>query len=176
MKKVITSGTGICKGQYGLDTNERNEMEKHQVAVYYCDDGNNIGAVISLEEQKKSVCEKLEANPEWKISTIYLESQGSRERTALQRMLEDAEKHCFDILLAESAFSFSRDVNEAVNVITLLQNSGINVILLLEKTSNPVTLPNLVVRYLAMAAQSWKTPWVTEKISSDRQTDMVDGG
>ena len=166
---------GICERQHDLSANEKAIIERYRVAVYYCDNGYNIGAVISPEDQVKSVFKEMKANPHWKTSSIYIDSQNSRERAALHQMLKDAENHSFDILLAESAFSFSEDLCEAVNVIEQLQNAGVHVILLLEKINRHMTLSDICLKYLAAAAQSWATTVEIGSNGPDLQADKIEG-
>ena len=61
---------GICERQHDLSANEKAIIERYRVAVYYCDNGYNIGAVISPEDQVKSVFKAMKANPHWKTSSI----------------------------------------------------------------------------------------------------------
>ena len=74
---------------------------------------------------------QINENPEWELVEIYADPEmtgTTSDRPEFKRMMEDAEKHEFDVLLCKSISRFARNTLISVQSVRRLQALGITVI------------------------------------------------
>ena len=122
--------------------NVGNQPEKKiRVAAYARVSTNYTEQLGSCDNQEDMFMEQISSNPEWVFAGIYADpdSTGTTDdRPEFQRMMQDAAKHRFDLVLCKSISRFARNTLISIQTVRRLQDLGINVIFQKEKidTSN----------------------------------------
>ena len=97
--------------------------------VIYCRVSTATEAQIhSLLNQIRFLTGIVVDNPEWELTNVYVDvksGSSSSGREDLNRMMNDARNHAFDILLVKSCSRFFRNVVEALTLLHELQDLGI---------------------------------------------------
>ena len=123
----------------------------------YCRVSNDYEAtVMGLEMQKNHFMERIAANPEWTLASIYAdESRGSTQnRMAFRRMLQECRRGTIDVILVNSISRFGRDLTACVENIRELQELGVAVIFEKEKINTLNVEGNLRLAMMNSVAQS----------------------
>ena len=105
--------------------------KKVRVAGYARVSTDYMEQLGSCENQAEMFMEQISNNPDWEFVGIYadLATTGTTsDRPEFQRMMEDAEKHVFDVLLCKSISRFARNTLVSVQSVRRLQELGITVI------------------------------------------------
>ena len=96
----------------------------------------------SFENQVEMYTDKIKSNPDWKFVGVYADpaiTGTTDERPEFKRMMQDARKHKFDLILVKSISRFARNTLLTLQSIRELQKLGIRVIFEKEHldTGNP---------------------------------------
>lgn len=85
----------------------------------------------SYRNQIQIYMDKIRANPDWVLGDIYADpaiSGTTENRPEFQRMLEDAQRKKFDLLLVKSISRFARNTLISIQTVRELKSLGIGVI------------------------------------------------
>ena len=96
----------------------------------------------SYRNQIQIYMDKIRANPDWVLGDIYADpaiSGTTENRPEFQRMLEDAQRKKFDLLLVKSISRFARNTLISIQTVRELKSLGIGVIF--EKENIDTTKP-----------------------------------
>ena len=102
-----------------------------RVAAYCRVSTDEMGQQESFYNQVDVYLKKVTANPDWVLVDIYADpavSGTTENRPEFQRMLRDAEKRMFDLLLVKSISRFARNTLISVETVRYLQSFGIGVV------------------------------------------------
>ncbi len=85
----------------------------------------------SFESQKEYFTKFIGDRPEWILCEIYADEgitgTNTKKRKGFLRMMEDAENHCFDLLLTKEISRFARNLLDSVYYTRALKRLGIGV-------------------------------------------------
>ena len=103
-------------------------MIKLRVAVYI-----RVGAndPAMIESQKRRVLSSVARHPGWEVTETYTDIGGFKDtslRPGLDKMMQDASEHLFDVLAASSITRLSRDEPAAQQMVEHLKRNGIRII------------------------------------------------
>jgi len=88
----------------------------------------------SLESQRRFFCEYIGQNPCWEPAEIYVDEgitgTSTKKRRAFNRMMEDAEKNAFDLVLTKEISRFARNTLDSILYTRKLKELGVGVIFL----------------------------------------------
>lgn len=85
----------------------------------------------SLESQRRFFCEYIGRNPCWTLAEIYVDEgitgTSTKKRRAFNRMMEDAEKNAFDLVLTKEISRFARNTLDSILYTRKLKELGVGV-------------------------------------------------
>lgn len=88
----------------------------------------------SLESQRRFFCEYIGGNPCWEPAETYVDEgitgTSTKKRRAFNRMMEDAEKNAFDLVLTKEISRFARNTLDSILYTRKLKELGVGVIFL----------------------------------------------
>ena len=105
--------------------------KKVRVAGYARVSTDHTEQLGSCDNQVDMFMAQINENPEWELVEIYADPEmtgTTAERPEFKRMMEDAEKHEFDVLLCKSISRFARNTLISIQSVRRLQALGITVI------------------------------------------------
>ncbi len=86
----------------------------------------------SLLSQKKYFSEYIERNPLWELSEVYVDEgitgTSTKKRRSFNRMIADAQVHCFDLIVTKEISRFARNTLDSIFYTRKLKELGIGVI------------------------------------------------
>lgn len=131
------------------------KAQKQRVAVYCRVSKNTSEQIHSLEMQESYFKGLVEAKLEWVLYKIYKDiGSGTRKsgRRGYIKMLHDAKKHRFDMILVKSLSRFGRNTVEALSTIRSLKKMNIALLSEVEQI-NTLEVNDMVLSVLLAAAQ-----------------------
>ena len=130
--------------------------KKIRVAAYARVSTNYTEQLGSCDNQEDMFMEQISSNPEWVFAGIYADpdSTGTTDdRPEFQRMMQDAAKHRFDLVLCKSISRFARNTLISIQTVRRLQDLGINVIFQKEKIDTSNKASEVMLTILSAFAQ-----------------------
>lgn len=110
----------------------------------------------SCNNQVDMFMDQINSNPEWELVGIYADPEmtgTTANRPEFQRMMQDAEKHKFDLLLCKSLSRFARNTLISIQSVRRLQALGITVIFEKEKIDTSNKASEVMLTILSAFAQ-----------------------
>ena len=102
------------------------------VAAYCRVSTDSADHANSFESQKRYFALYIERNPEWRLYEIYADEgitgTNTKKRKAFQRMIEDAKKGCFDLILTKEISRFARNILDSIYYTRELKRHGVGVL------------------------------------------------
>lgn len=102
------------------------------VAAYCRVSTDSADQANSFESQKRYFALYIERNPEWRLYEIYADEgitgTNTKKRKAFQRMIEDAKKGCFDLILTKEISRFARNILDSIYYTRELKRHGVGVL------------------------------------------------
>ncbi len=102
-----------------------------KVAAYCRVSTDKNDQVNSLESQKKYFRDYIERNPFWELSEVYVDEgitgTSTKKRHAFNRMMEDAQRHTFDLIITKEISRFARNTLDSIFYTRKLKDLGIGV-------------------------------------------------
>lgn len=107
------------------------KMSAKKVVAYVRVSTDNLEQLNSLESQKKYYIDKITSSSEWIYSGIYIDEGISgtqtKNRNDFLRMLEDASKNKFDMIVTKSISRFARNTVDTLTTVRRLKALNIAV-------------------------------------------------
>ncbi len=121
--------------------NMLNEKEYHRVAAYCRVSTDKLDQVNSLESQQKFFAEEVKKKTLWELYDIYVDEgitgTNTDNRDSFNRMIDDAKKGLFDIILTKEVSRFARNTVDSLVYKRELEKYGVAIYFL---TDNIFTL------------------------------------
>ena len=106
-------------------------MKKRTVATYARVSTEHEAQVSALENQRQYYRELLKLHPEWEFYGEYVDEgitgTSVNKRKDFQRMMEDAQKGCFDLIITREVSRFARNTVDTLLETRKLKRMGIEV-------------------------------------------------
>lgn len=131
----------------------------------------------SFENQVEIYTDKISKNPNWVLADIYADpaiSGTSENRPEFQRMLRDAEKKTFDLLLVKSISRFARNTLVSVETVRHLKSLGIGVIFEKENIDTTVPYSEMMLTILSAFAQE-ESRSISERVKKGKRMKEARG-
>lgn len=102
-----------------------------KVAAYCRVSTDRADQANSFESQQRYFREYIAGRPDWELYEIYADEgvtgTSTRHRRAFQRMMEDARRGCFGLILTKEVSRFSRNILDTIAYTRQLKNLGVGV-------------------------------------------------
>ncbi|WP_195283027.1 recombinase family protein [Harryflintia acetispora] len=112
----------------------KKNIKKQRVAAYCQVSTDRDDQANSLESQKRYFTQYIESNPLWELSEIYVDEgitgTSTRKRAAFNRMIADAQNHCFELIVTKEISRFACNTLDSIFYTRKLKELGIGVIFL----------------------------------------------
>ncbi len=131
----------------------------------------------SFENQVEIYTEKIKGNPDWEFAGIYSDpgiSGTIAERPGFQKMLQDAKRHKFDIILVKSISRFARNTILCIEKIRMLQGLGIAVIFEKENIDTSKPYSEMILTILSSFAQE-ESRNASERLKKGKKMRALNG-
>lgn len=103
-----------------------------RVSVYCRVSTDKEDQANSLESQKKYFSEYIDKNPLWRLVKVYVDEgvtgTSTKKRFQFNQMIEDAEKHDFDLIVTKEISRFARNTLDSIFYTRLLKSFGVGVL------------------------------------------------
>ena len=130
-------------------------MKKRVVA--YCRVSTDFeGQIESNDHQIELAKEKIMKNPDWEFAGVYADpayTGTNGERPEFQRMMQDARKHRFDIILVKSISRLARNTVLVIETLKELKSLGISVIFEKENIDTGAPYSEMLLTVMSAFAQ-----------------------
>lgn len=128
-----------------------------RVAAYCRVSTDSLDQLHSFESQKLFFQQYISGRPGWTLYEIYADEgitgTSTEDRTGFLRMIDDAQKGRFELILTKEVSRFSRNILDAVAYTRLLKKSGVGVLFLNDGISTLEPDAELRLGIMASVAQ-----------------------
>ena len=151
-------------------------MKKRVVA--YCRVSTDFdGQIESFDHQIDLATEKILCNPEWEFAGIYADpafSGTNAERPEFKRMMNDARRHKFDIILVKSMSRFARNTLLTIQTLEELKKLGISVQFEKEQIDTGAPYSEMLLTIMASFAQE-ESRNISERVKKGLRMRALNG-
>ena len=159
-----------------IDVRQKEE-KKLRVVAYARVSTGYAEQISSYENQVEMFMERIKSTPEWDFAGVYADpamTGTTDERPEFQRMLRDAERHKFDMILCKSISRFARNTIITIQTIRHLQSIGVAVIF--EKENIDTSKPNseMMLTVLSAFAQE-ESRNISERVKAGYRLRYLNG-
>ena len=159
-----------------IDVRQKEE-KKLRVVAYARVSTGYAEQISSYENQVEMFMERIKSTPEWDFAGVYADpamTGTTDERPEFQRMLRDAERHKFDMILCKSISRFARNTLITIQTIRHLQSIGVAVIF--EKENIDTSKPNseMMLTVLSAFAQE-ESRNISERVKAGYRLRYLNG-
>ncbi len=155
-----------------------NGSEKRYVAAYCRVSTERDDQASSFENQKRFFREYIEKSPDWILYEIYADEgiTGTtvKKRKAFQKMMSDAEKGCFSLILTKEISRFARNLLDSIYYTRELKRMGVNVWFLNDNINTGDGDAELRLAILSSIAQE-ESRRTSERVKWGQKRRMEDG-
>ena len=106
-------------------------MKRRIVAIYARVSTEHEAQLSALENQVQYYDNILANHPDWQVYDIYVDEgitgTSTKKRKNFMRMMEDAEKGCFDLIITREVSRFARNTVDTLQETRKLKSKGIEV-------------------------------------------------
>lgn len=106
-------------------------MKERIVAIYARVSTEHAAQISALENQVQYYENLLNFHPEWKLYKMYIDEgitgTSVKKRKNFMKMMEDAEKGCFDLIITREVSRFARNTVDTLQQTRLLKKMGVEV-------------------------------------------------
>lgn len=111
------------------------DRQKSLRVAAYCRVSTDSGdQANSLASQKSYFSQYIQRNPLWELTSVYADEgvtgTSTKKRHAFNRMIQDAEAHCYDLILTKEISRFARNTLDSIFYTRKLKELGIGVLFL----------------------------------------------
>ncbi len=132
----------------------------------------------SFENQKRFFKDYIERQPDWELYEIYsdegLSGTSTEKRSGFNRMIEDAKRKKFDIIITKEVSRFARNIVDAIQYTRDLKRLGISVIFMNDNINTMMPDAELRLGILSTFAQD-ESRKTSERVTWGIQRKMEQG-
>jgi len=149
-----------------------------KVAAYCRVSTDKEDQLNSLESQKRYFHDYINRNPHWELTAVYADEgitgTSTKRRHAFHRMLEDAQKHSFELILTKEISRFARNTLDSIYYTRKLKELGIGIIFLNDNINTLDSDAELRLTILASIAQE-ESRKTSERVKWGQKRSMEQG-
>lgn len=128
-----------------------------RVAAYCRVSTDSTDQANSFASQQRFFREYIEGRPDWTLAEIYADEgitgTSTRRRTQFNRMMEDAQRGRFSLILTKEISRFSRNILDTIRCTRQLREMGVGVLFLTENLSSLDPEAELLLTFMGILAQ-----------------------
>lgn len=142
---------------------------KVRVAIYGRVSTDKEAQIYALKNQKQWCKMQVEKYSEWNAVEKYFDEgitgTQAKKRPNFMKMIKDAERGKFDIIITREVSRFGRNIKDVINYVSLLEELGIEVVFIDDGISTFVENESEQLAYMAIAAQR-ESRKISERVKS----------
>ena len=159
-----------------IDVGQKEE-KKLRVVAYARVSTGYVEQIGSYENQVEMFKERIKSTPEWDFAGIYADpamTGTTGNRPEFQRMIRDAERHKFDMILCKSISRFARNTIITIQTIRHLQSIGVAVIFEKENIDTSKPHSEMMLTVLSAFAQE-ESRNISERVKAGYRLCYLNG-